>query len=227
MSDAALTLRVESATLGPFATNCYVVWVDAPAPGGARRPAWIIDAGMGPQALLRIVRAHNLEVEKLILTHAHIDHIAGVREVLDALGAAQARPKLLIHGAEERWLTDPVLNLSTELGLPTTTPPADALLKHGETLRLGGLDFEVLHTPGHSPGGISLHCAQAGVVFAGDALFAGSIGRTDFPGCSFEDLQRSIRTRLYTLPDRTKVYCGHGLATTIGAEKTGNPFVRA
>jgi hydroxyacylglutathione hydrolase len=227
MSDALTTLRVESATLGPFATNCYVVWADAPAAEGAKRPAWIIDAGMGPLPLLRAVRAHNLLVEKLILTHAHIDHIAGVREVLDTLSTSQARPRLLIHAAEERWLTDPVLNLSTELGLPTTTPPADDLLQHSNTLRLGALDFTVLHTPGHSPGGISLHCAQAGVVFAGDALFAGSIGRTDFPGCSFEDLERSIRARLYTLPDRTKVYCGHGLATTIGAEKTGNPYVRA
>jgi glyoxylase-like metal-dependent hydrolase (beta-lactamase superfamily II) len=152
-----------------------------------------------------------------------LDHIAG----LLALRARFPGTPIWIHRAEEAWLTDPVLNLSDGYGVPVTAPTADRLLAHGETLNLAGQDWTVRHTPGHSPGGISLWQEEAGVALVGDTLFAGSIGRHDFPGSDFATLSRSIREQLYTLPDRTKVLPGHGPTTTIAREKLSNPFVRA
>ncbi len=202
-------------TLGPFATNCYLL---APAGG---RDCWIIDASFGPAPIIRAIRKRDLTPRALILTHAHVDHIAGVREVIEAFPGLP----LLIHEAEAEWLLDPALNLSAFSGTPVTAPAATRLLRDGEFLELGETRWQVLHTPGHSPGGITLYAETLGVAIVGDTLFAGSIGRTDFPGCSFEQLERSIRTRLYTLPARTRVLPGHGEPTTIGDERRGNPFV--
>ena len=148
--------------------------------------------------------------------------MAGVSEVLAAF---KPRPKLLIHAAESEWLSNPTFNLSEFSDQPVTAPGADAFLEHGQSLDLGGLAFEVRHTPGHSPGSVSFHCPGAGMVISGDALFAGSIGRTDFPGCDHATLERSIRTQLYTLPGETQVFPGHGPATTVGREMMSNPYV--
>lgn len=205
--------------LGPFETNCYVVRPEPLARGG---PCWIVDAGFEPGALVSLVRDRALRPELLILTHAHGDHIAGVREVL----AAYPGLPLLIHEAEAEWLSDPDLNLSAAIGMPVTTPRADRLLKGGDVLELAGSRWRVLHTPGHSPGGITLHNAEDRAALVGDALFAGSVGRTDFPGSDAGTLARSIREKLYTLPDETVAYPGHGPETTIGREKRTNPFVR-
>lgn len=226
MSAAEVPLRIKGYTLGPYATNCYLLWID----GGT--DAWIIDASFGPGRIIDDVRARGLKPSRLLLTHAHVDHIAGVEEVLRALRPAGAPvPSLSIHRDEGAWLTNPMLNLSAMGGQPTTTRQADSLLNDGDTLSLGeatqAVSFAVLHTPGHSPGGVSLYCASHGVVLAGDALFAGSIGRTDFPGGDLATLERSIRTRLYTLPRETTVLSGHGESTTIGDEMDGNPYVPA
>lgn len=203
--------------LGPFETNCYVVRVA----GG--ETCWIVDAGFEPGELIDSVRGAGLRPEALVLTHAHADHIAGVRETLEAFPGTP----VWIHEAEADWLGDPRLNLSAAMGMGVTAPGPDALLEHGQELALGASCWRVLHTPGHSPGGITLYCESAGIALVGDALFAGSIGRTDFPGSSFETLALSIREHLYTLPDRTRALPGHGPETTIGREKLGNPFVRA
>ena len=215
---------VRGMELGPFATNCYIVSVEGAAgeKGGRPQPCWIVDASFGGKAIAREVQRLGLAPEMLILTHAHLDHIAGVDEVRGVY------PKLpiLIHEAEAHWPTDPRANLSAMSGFPVTCAPPDRLLRDGETLKLGESEWRVLHTPGHSPGGIGLYCAAAGTLIAGDTLFAGSVGRSDFPGSDPETLARSIRTRLYTLPEETAVYPGHGPATTIGEEKRGNPFVR-
>jgi hydroxyacylglutathione hydrolase len=168
------------------------------------------------------VRQADLRPEKLILTHAHLDHIAGV----DAVSRAFPGVELLIHEAEREWLTDPDLNLSGGYGFPITCRPADRLLRDGDELTIGDETWQVMHTPGHSPGGITLYNAQRSVAFAGDTLFAGSIGRSDFPGSDFETLAHSIRTRLYTLPDATRILPGHGPETSVGREKRSNPFVR-
>ena len=214
-------LQIEPFTLGMWATNCYLLYE-----GDAGKPAapecWIIDAGFTPAPIADRIAHLKLEPSKLILTHAHIDHIAGINELL----ARFSRCQLLIHEAEKDWLTDPMLNLSAAIGMPVTARNADQLLHHNDSLSLGAHTFRTLHTPGHSPGGITLYNEPSAAALVGDALFAGSIGRTDFPGCSLEQLATSIRTHLYTLPDPTNVYPGHGPTTTIGREKQSNPFVR-
>ena len=210
----------ESLTITPFAlgqwmTNCYLVATDSGA-------AWIIDAGFEPQAMLEHVRDQELRVEQVVLTHAHVDHIAGLAQVIGEVGDVP----ILIHEAEKDFLIDASLNLSMYLAEPIVAPEPTRLLRHGETLRLGPHAFEVRHTPGHSPGGICLYQAGHQVALVGDTLFQNSIGRHDFPTSDFDALQRSIREQLYTLPDDTRVLPGHGGATTIGHEKRTNPFVR-
>jgi hydroxyacylglutathione hydrolase len=208
--------QIAGFTLGPFATNCYVA---SPSTGG---PCWIIDASFDPEPIIEHVRRKALRPEALILTHSHIDHIAGVREVLAAFPGLP----LMIHEAEKDWLTDPLLNLSAMSGMPVTTPEAMRLLREGEELALGGDVWRVLHTPGHSPGGITLYHAASKTALVGDTLFAGSVGRTDFPGSDHETLTRSIKSKLYTLPKDVRILPGHGPESTIGHERLSNPYVR-
>lgn len=202
--------------LGPYLTNCYLATV----PGHAG--CWIIDASFEPGPIIDAVRDQGLHPELLVLTHAHIDHIAGVDEVRSAF----ADLPVVIHEAERDWLDDPGLNLSALAGMPVTASGLSRTLAHGDELTLGPTTWQVRHTPGHSPGGITLWHEASGQALVGDALFAGSIGRTDFPGSDFDTLARAIRTQLYTLPEQTRVYPGHGDPTTIGREALTNPFVR-
>ena len=215
-------VKIQGFELGPWGTNCYLVSDQGSRDPEGRHPCWIVDASFEPEPLIDAAREEGLRPEAMVFTHAHLDHIGGAFDVRRAFPEVA----VMIHGAEERWLSDPELNLSTAAGIPVTAPLATRLLKDGDELTLGASAWRVLHVPGHSPGSVALWCERAGVVLGGDALFAGSIGRTDFPGCSFKDLERSIRTKLYALPDETVVYPGHGPATTIGREKRSNPFVR-
>lgn len=210
---------VEAIVLGPFETNCYIVRAADARPESA---CWIVDAGYEPGELIGRVRELGLRPEAIVLTHAHSDHIAGIRDVR----AAWPGVPIMVHEAEREWLLDPVLNLSAMIGMSVTAPAADRLLREGDVLELEGMRWAVLHTPGHSPGGITLYNAAAGVALVGDALFAGSVGRTDFPGSDTRTLAQSIRSKLYTLPDETEAHPGHGPSTTIGREKRSNMFVR-
>lgn len=201
--------------LGLWQTNCYLV------SAGAR--CWIVDAGFEPKPLLDAIEQAGLTLEQVVLTHAHVDHIAGLREV------RQRHPNvpILVHEAEAAFLTDTGLNLSSFLADPVLAPEPTALLRHGDELWLGRHRFQVLHTPGHSPGGICLYQAEAATALVGDTLFEGTVGRHDFPTSNEADLRRSILEQLYQLPDPTRVLPGHMGETTIGREKRFNPFVRA
>lgn len=214
-------IDVHSFALGDWQTNCYVLHAHAPkALRGS--PCWIIDAGFDPSPLIAYIREHALRPTQLILTHAHLDHIAGV----EAVRVAYPDVPILIHPDERAFLSDPMLNLSVMIEEPVIAPDATGELVQGQKLELAGVGFEVRHTPGHSPGGISLYQPDDGFVIVGDALFAGSVGRADFPTSNGRQLIESIRTQLLTLPDATKVYPGHGPATTIGAERAHNPFLK-
>lgn len=211
-------LRLECCVEAMFGQNGYVAWTAA---GPA---AWIIDPGFPPQPreLLRVVEQHGLRPIGILLTHCHPDHFAGI----PAIRAAYPDLPISAPGDEAHMLTDADANLSAAMGFAVTAPPAERLIKPGEALTLGSLTWEVRDVAGHSPGGLAFYCAAAGVVFSGDALFAGSIGRVDFPGCSGARLLRNIQEQLLTLPDETVVYSGHGPATTIGVERRRNPFLQ-
>lgn len=205
-------MLIKTLTVGPFMANCYLVACPQ------TREAVVIDPGDEPQEILAAIAREGLRVRYIINTHGHIDHIAANDAVARATGAP-----VLIHAADAPMLTDPSRNLSLFSGEPVRCEPADQLLRDGDEIAVGTLVFRVIHTPGHTPGAISLLCGQT--LFTGDTLFAWSIGRTDFPGGDQKTLIRSIKERLFTLPEETEVYPGHGEPTTIGEEKSSNPFV--
>ena len=182
-----------------------------------------IDPASECDRLLREAESYGLAVKYIVNTHCHIDHVMGNREMAEITGA-----KTIIHEADADGMqeTDPNILAVFRAENP---PPPDILVKDGERIRVGNIELEVIHTPGHTPGGMSLY--TDGMVFTGDSLFVGSIGRTDFPKSSYRDLENSIRTRLYTLPENTVVYPGHNYGesptSTIGNEMKYNAFVRA
>jgi glyoxylase-like metal-dependent hydrolase (beta-lactamase superfamily II) len=208
-------MEIHAFPLGPYQTNCYVV-----THGGA---CMVVDMGMQPAALLDHLAERSLTPERLVLTHAHCDHIAGLAEFRRRYPGVP----VAIHPAEQAFLADASLNLSLPFGQPMTFEPADRTLDHGDALALGDTTWDVLHTPGHSPGGVTLHCSEHRVALVGDTLFRESVGRTDFPTSDPQALVASIRTHLYAMPDDTACHPGHGPTTTIGHEKRHNAFVTA
>jgi hydroxyacylglutathione hydrolase len=201
---------LETLTVGLYETNCYIY---ASMPGGE---AFILDPGEDVQAILGKVRQFELTVAKILLTHGHVDHTGALKDLKTATGAA-----IGIHSEDVGLLQDSVL--AAMLGISNPRPPSpDFLLEDGQQVNVSGLTLTVMHTPGHTGGSVSL--LGDGLVFTGDTLFQQGIGRTDLPGGSYTDLMNSIRTRLLTLPDETRVFPGHGPATTIGGEKRFNPW---
>lgn len=206
-------LTIEGISLGPLQTNAYWIFDEE------NKRGIVIDPGMHPSALLRKVEGY--AVEAILLTHAHFDHIGGV----DELRKLKQCP-VYLHDAESDWLTDPKKNGSLnwpELGPPITTEPAEFALAHNQELHLIGESIRVFHTPGHSPGSVSFRLGNC--IFGGDVLFRQSVGRTDLPGGSTQQLINSIHNTFFTLDDSTVVYPGHGPATTIGFEKANNPYL--
>lgn len=207
-------LQVERFPVGPLQTNCYLVY------DSDTLEAVVIDPGNDAPMILSRIYKLKLNVKAVFLTHTHGDHIGALREVIEVTGAP-----IYVHPLEADWLADPLKNLSIHIGEEVQAPEATHLFQSGETIDMLGRTWTVIETPGHTPGGVSL--AVENFVMTGDALFAGSIGRTDLPGSDSEALLRGIREGLYRLPDDTVVYPGHGSSTTIGKEKRTNPYVRS
>jgi glyoxylase-like metal-dependent hydrolase (beta-lactamase superfamily II) len=207
---------VKRFTVGLLYINCYLVACSKIKEG------LIIDPGFNERTEVeRVIEAaseNDLQIRYIVDTHGHPDHIAGNGMLKEATGAP-----ILIHECDAPMLTDPDRNLSTMFGYHVVSPPADKNIREGDSIQVGEVQLKVLHTPGHSRGSISLLGEDA--VFTGDTLFAGSIGRYDFPDSSHAEIFRSLR-RLARLPDHFKVYPGHGPVSTIGEEKRRNPFLR-
>jgi glyoxylase-like metal-dependent hydrolase (beta-lactamase superfamily II) len=204
-------LIVEVFTLGELQANCYLVACEKTG------KAMVIDPGGDPAAVIQTANRLKLAIELIVNTHGHIDHMAGNARLRQSTGAA-----LFIGAGDGPMLGNPALNLSSWVGNPVAME-ADGLLADGDCITVGELTFTVIHTPGHSPGGICLH--TNGAVFTGDTLFAGSIGRSDLPGGDGEQLMASLEHRLMTLSSDTVVYPGHGPSSTIASEKRCNPFL--
>ncbi|MFO7769505.1 MAG: MBL fold metallo-hydrolase [bacterium] len=209
-----MSIHVETLTVGPMAVNCYL------AGDEEGRGAVLIDPGEEPERILRAVEEGEWRVERVLLTHAHFDHLLALRDVLEVLDV----PFLLPEGEEEMLHRVPE-TVRAWMGIEVPPPPEpDRMVRGGERVEIGGAPFRVAETPGHSPGSITL--AGEGIAFVGDAVFAGSIGRTDLPGGDHEILMTSIREQILSLPDDTLLYPGHGPSTTVGRERRDNPFLK-
>jgi len=227
-------MKIDRLVLGEFETNCYIARSSDEATG-----CLVIDTGLDPGAreLLAFLDRHKLTPAAAAFTHGHIDHIAGI----DALWAKFPSLTTYIHKLDAELLTDSVRNLSFMMdstGSPQadgafSARPADCLVDEGDIISQAGIKLRVIHTPGHTPGGICLYAEpldyargrQDGIIFVGDTLFADGVGRTDFPGGNMRQLIEGIKAKLFILPDNTVVYPGHGPTTTIGREKANNPFL--
>lgn len=201
-------------TLPAYGTNTYLVW------DKDSREAVLIDPGAPAENIISYVNTNSLEMVAIVNTHGHADHIGG-----NAFFQNKWKVPILIHEADAIKLTDPRLNLSSFMGEEIISPPAGRLLREGDKIRLGKKELEVIYTPGHTVGGICL--LYDILLFAGDTLFKGSIGRTDFPDGDFDTLKNSIINKIYKLADQTIVLPGHMEKTRVGIEKKENPFVRA
>ena len=201
----------------PYGQNSYVVWADK------NDRAVVVDPGFEPDLILAFLDAHNLHLAAILCTHGHVDHIAGNA----AMKERSPNAPIIIGENDAALLTDSLLNLSAVFGDPIVSPPADRTVRDGETMTVAGMEMDVAEIPGHSAGHVvfAIQGTDPLVVLGGDVLFRGSVGRTDFPGGSFELLKAGIEAKLWTLPNDTRVYPGHGPVTTVGLEKLSNPFV--
>ncbi|MEW6184821.1 MAG: MBL fold metallo-hydrolase [Thermodesulfobacteriota bacterium] len=201
---------IQGMVVGPIQANCFILGCEQ------TREAVVIDPGDEARRILGALQKQGLELKYIINTHGHFDHVGANKAVKEATGAP-----ILIHQGDAPMLAH--LSASAGVwGMRAQDCPPDRLLEDGERISFGQITLEVIHTPGHSPGGISLYTPK--VLFVGDTLFAGSIGRTDFPGGDYDLLISAVRNRLFVLGDDIQVFPGHGPSTTIGNERKFNPF---
>jgi glyoxylase-like metal-dependent hydrolase (beta-lactamase superfamily II) len=216
MSDGAVELEVRGVVVGLFQENCWIV-------GSRRRgEAVVIDPGDEPDEILALARDMGVKITRVLASHAHLDHIMAARAIVE-----NTRAPFLLHQSDvaiaeympqaaRQWLGREV----------PPAPPPDAFPVDGQDIEVAGVSLRVMHTPGHTPGSVSLYAAEAHLLFSGDTLFRESIGRTDLPGGDTETILQSIREKLYRLPDDTRVLPGHMQETSIAHEREHNPFVR-
>ena len=203
---------IKELVVGPLMANCFICGCSK------TKEAVVIDPGGDANTILLSLADSKLKVKYIINTHGHFDHVSANGKMKDATGA-----DILIHPLDAPMLEKLSSNAAFFGVSVENSPPCDQTLEEGDTVSFGDITLKVIHTPGHTPGGISLY--TNGVVFVGDTLFAGSIGRTDFPGGDFNTLISSIKTKLFNMEDNMRVFSGHGPETSIGIEKRHNPFV--
>ncbi|MCX7823247.1 MAG: MBL fold metallo-hydrolase [Syntrophobacterales bacterium] len=206
---------VEHLVVGMLQTNCYIL----------REPpsveAIVIDPGGDAKRIYSLLTAHGLKLKGILLTHGHFDHL------LDAWNLKKlAGGEIYLHSLDEPLLYNKMVGIGAFLmgKMPSLNPSIDKYLKDRDIISLGGTEIHVIETPGHTPGHVSFYIPSQKIIFVGDTLFDGSIGRTDFPGGSYEQLISSVRTKIFPLGDDTTVYPGHGPVTTVGKERRTNPF---
>lgn len=204
---------LETLVVGDLQVNCYILADEE------TKEALVIDPGDEAHKIWKVIEKSNFQLKNILLTHGHADHIGALTEL-----KSKTSSTVLIHKNDAEMLSDASLNFSSLYGFPITTVPADDFLSENQKIYCGKIILEVLHTPGHSAGGICLK--GEGFVFTGDTLFTGSVGRTDFPGSSFRQLFESIANKLLVLPPETVIFPGHGPSSTIGEEKQSNPFLQ-
>ncbi|WP_029232071.1 MBL fold metallo-hydrolase [Butyrivibrio sp. VCB2006] len=212
-------IQVACMTLGMVGTNCYFVFDEGSSDLEGKKHGVLFDPADQGGRIYETLTAKGFVVDLILLTHGHFDHIGGAKELTELTGA-----KLGCYEKEIAMCSDPHLNLSNAYGMNLRVTP-DVTYKDGDVVEGAGLSFKVLFTPGHTSGGCCYYCEEGKFVIAGDTLFEESVGRTDFPTSSTSELLRSINDKLFTLPDDTLVYPGHGETTTIEHEKEYNPFV--
>ena len=207
-------MKVISMEVGPLSSNCYILYCQH------SNKAAVIDPGAEGEQIINLIKRNKLDVRYILLTHGHFDHIGAVKLIKEEFNAPAA-----IHVEDAGCLNDSSMNLSFYMGMDIGSQgAAEKILEDGDRLCIGNIELKVLHAPGHSRGSVSFAAPEA--VFTGDALFCGSIGRSDFPGGNYKELIHSITDKLMTLDDNTIVYPGHGPASTIGRERLTNPFIR-
>jgi glyoxylase-like metal-dependent hydrolase (beta-lactamase superfamily II) len=209
-------LEVRGVVVGLFQENCWIV-------GSRQRgEAVVIDPGDEPEQILALARDMGVNITRVLASHAHLDHIMAARAIVETTGAA-----FLLHAADVPIAEHMPVAARMWLGHDVSpAPPPDAFPVDGQDIEVAGVTLRVIHTPGHTPGSVSLYAAEAHLLFSGDTLFRESIGRTDLPGGDTQTILASIRERLYSLPDDTRVLPGHMQETTIAHERAHNPFVR-
>jgi hydroxyacylglutathione hydrolase len=208
-------LEIIPLVLGPVATNAYLVG------DTINRSAVVVDPAWDGELIAEEAKRHGWQIEQIWLTHAHFDHIGGIAGVVKC---TQPAPKIALHPADLPLYL--ARGGATWFGMQIApTPDPTVRLKHGQNLTLGDYIFEVRHSPGHTPGHVVFHCAAEKVVFCGDVIFWGSIGRTDLPGGDYDTLIRSIQSQILSLPNETRLLSGHGGETTVGVERRDNPFL--
>ncbi|MGM0441882.1 MAG: MBL fold metallo-hydrolase [Elusimicrobiota bacterium] len=206
-------MNIKTLALGPLSTNCYIVY------GDSQKEALVIDPAGDSEKILK--ESGPASISKIIFTHAHWDHIGGAVKLKKSTGA-----RIILGEKDQTTLNDKKFNLNKFLQISEDSPPRpDELVEEDDIIEISGVQLEVLETPGHTPGSISLYSKDERVLFCGDALFAGSVGRCDLPGGDMEVLKENIKQKILSLEDDVKVYPGHGPSTTVGKERKDNPFI--